>query len=160
MDSRQAVQLNLDMAAYVGSAYLQDLTDADLLHRPCEGGNHIAWQLGHLIVSEHNLMEIVCPGTMPPLPTGFAERYAKETAASDNAAQFDSKEALLKAYETQRAATLKNLAKQSDSDLDRATGVDYAPTVGSMFSMMGSHWMMHGGQWAVIRRQLGRPPLF
>jgi hypothetical protein len=29
-----------------------------------------------------------------------------------------------------------------------------------VFSMQGSHWMMHAGQWAVLRRKLGRPPLF
>jgi hypothetical protein len=160
MDSRQAIQLNLDMSAYVASAYLADLTDADLLHRPCPGANHIAWQLGHLIVAEHDLIDKVCPGTMPALPAGFRERYTKETAGSESPSQFDTKADLMKAFETQRAGTLKNLSNQKDSDFDRDTGVDYAPTVGSMFSLQGSHWMMHGGQWAVIRRQLGRPPLF
>jgi hypothetical protein len=32
--------------------------------------------------------------------------------------------------------------------------------VGALFSVEGSHWLMHAGQWAVIRRQLGRKPLF
>jgi len=22
------------------------------------------------------------------------------------------------------------------------------------------HWLMHAGQWAVVRRKLGKPPLF
>jgi len=160
MDSRKAIQLNLDMADFVGMAYLQDLTDAELFHRPCDGGNHIAWQLGHLIVSEHELIEKVCPGTMPALPAGFAAKYTKATAASNKPADFDTKAALISAFRIQREGTLKNLAKQSDTDLDQLTGLDYAPTIGGLFSMMGSHWMMHGGQWPIIRRQLGRPPLF
>ena len=36
----------------------------------------------------------------------------------------------------------------------------YIPDWGTAFVMQDSHWVMHAGQWAVIRRQLGRPPLF
>jgi hypothetical protein len=106
------------------------------------------------------MTSIVAPGTMPPLPAGFAEKYTKDTATSDNAASFLKKAELLKVFEEQRAGTLKALEKQSDADLDKPTGVAYAPTVGAMFSMQGTHWVMHAGQWAVVRRQLGRKPLF
>ena len=30
----------------------------------------------------------------------------------------------------------------------------------TMLALAGTHWLMHAGQWAVVRRQLGRPPLF
>jgi hypothetical protein len=32
--------------------------------------------------------------------------------------------------------------------------------VGDVFSMQGGHLLMHAGQWAVVRRKLGRKPLF
>lgn len=160
MNAREAIRLGLDMAEFISLGYLQDLSDAQLLHRPCAGANHIAWQLGHLITAEHQLIEQVCPGKMPPLPAGFAERYTKETADQDSAASFHSKEELLAACRTQRAGTLDALQSLTDADLDRPSGVDYAPTVAGIFSMQGSHWLMHAGQWAVIRRQLGKPPLF
>jgi hypothetical protein len=32
----------------------------------------------------------------------------------------------------------------------------YAPNMGALCNMMGSHWMMHAGQWVVVRRELGR----
>jgi len=38
--------------------------------------------------------------------------------------------------------------------------ITHAPTIGAMFSMHGTHYVMHAGQWAVVRRQLGRKPLF
>jgi uncharacterized damage-inducible protein DinB len=97
---------------------------------------------------------------MPALPAGFAEKYSKETASSDNASQFCSKTELLKVAAEQRAATLAALANLADADLDKQTGIPYAPTVGSLFSLQGSHALMHAGQWAVVRRQLGHPPLF
>ena len=106
------------------------------------------------------MTEKVAPGSMPPLPAGFAEKYTKDTAPSDDAAKFLKKADLLKVFEEQRAASLKALDKLSDVDLDKSTGVEYAKTVGEMFSMHGTHWVMHAGQWAVVRRQLGRKPLF
>lgn len=63
-------------------------------------------------------------------------------------------------FHEQRAATLEALETIDDAKLDHETGISYAPTVAAAFEMQGSHWLMHAGQWAVIRRQLGRKPLF
>jgi hypothetical protein len=106
------------------------------------------------------MTEKVAPGSMPPLPVGFTEKYTKDSAASDDGSKFLKKAELLKAFEEQRAGSLKALDKLSDADLDKSTGVEYAPTVAAMFSMHGTHWVMHAGQWAVVRRQLGRKPIF
>ena len=160
MNAKDAIKIGIDMGRMISIGYVEDLTDQELLHRPAKGANHINWQLGHLIQSENEMINIVAPGSMPPLPAGFAEKYNKDTASSDNAASFLKKAELLKVFEEQRAGTLKALEKVSEADLDKPTGVEYAPSVGAMFSMQGTHWVMHAGQWAVVRRQLGRKPLF
>jgi hypothetical protein len=160
MNSRDAIKLSIEMADTVSLGYLGDLTDKEMMERPHPGCNHINWQVGHLVASENQMMNQIAPGSMPPLPAGFAEKYTKETAKSDNPADFLPKAELLSAHKQQRAATLAALAKVNDADLDKPTGVDYAPTVGAMFSMQGSHWMMHCGQWVIVRRKFGRPPMF
>ncbi|MBL8849051.1 MAG: DinB family protein [Planctomycetaceae bacterium] len=160
MNTKDALKLSIDMGRIIASGYLEDLSDDDLMRRPHPKCNHIKWQLGHLIAGEHDMIETVAPGSMPRLPAGFAERYTKETAASDDPAKFDSKADLLQQFEAQRAGTLAALAKTSDADFDKETGVSYAPTVGAMYELQGSHWVMHAGQWAVVRRMLGRAPLF
>lgn len=163
MNARAAIKLGLDMGELVSLGYLEDLTDAELMKRPTPGCNHIKWQVGHLVASEHNLVGGCCPGQMPALPAGFESRYTNETANSDNPADFHSKDELLAAYRAQRAATLATLNRLQDSDLDQPSPESmqsYAPTVGAVFSLQGSHWLMHAGQWAVIRRQLGRKPLY
>lgn len=160
MNARDAIKLAIDTGEFVSLAYLEDLSDAELLRRPHPGCNHINWQVGHLIASENKLIEKVAPGSMPALPEGFAEQYSQETASSDDAKNFTTKAELMRTFKAQRAGTLAALAKQAESELDRPTGVDYAPTVGAMFSLQGTHWLMHAGQWAVLRRQLGRKPLF
>ena len=160
MNSRDAIKLSIDMGAMVSMAYIEDLSDEDLMRRPCPGCNHINWQIGHLISSEHQMGNKLAPDSMPELPDGFAEKYTKETATIDDPAKFCTKAELQAVFKVQREATLEALSDLSKSDLDDETGVEYAPTVGAMFSLQGSHWLMHCGQWAVVRRQLGRPPLF
>ena len=163
MNGRDAIKVSIGTAQMICLDYLRDLTDTEMMHRPHPEINHIKWQVGHLITSERMMVEGVAPGAMPPLPDGFADRYTKETAASDDAAGFDSKAELLQTFEQQRAATLAAIDGLSDEDLDQAAPEsmrDYAPNVGAVFNMQGAHWLMHAGQWAVIRRQLDRPPLY
>jgi hypothetical protein len=160
MNSRQAIKLSIDAGDAVSLPYLEDLTDAELLHRPCSGCNHINWQIGHLIVAENSMLNQIAPGAAPSLPAGFAEKYSKETATSDDANKFFKKDELLNIHKQQRAATVAALEKMTDEKFDTPTGMDFAPTIGSVFSLQGSHWLMHAGQWVVVRRQLGRKPLF
>lgn len=157
MDSREAIKLGIGSADMICMAYLGDMTDAELMKRPHAKCNHLNWQVGHLILAEHEMIEKVAPGTMPALPVGFAEKYAKETGAIDDPSKFCTKAELMSAYQSQRAATLAALDKTSDERLGQPSGVDYAPTVASMFTMQGSHWLMHCGQWVIVRRELNKP---
>lgn len=144
------------------NAYLGDLSDADLLIRPIEGQNHIAWQIGHLIASENMMLEGLKPGSSPALPAGFAEAHnAKNgSAQSDDPTKFKTKDEYLALFKAQRAATIEALKAFPDADLD-APGPEatrsYAPTNGSLFNMIGSHVTMHVGQFVSVRRKLGKP---
>ena len=161
MDTKAAIRLNYNMAEMIYQAYLSDLTDAELLVRSVPGINHIAWQLGHLIDSEHGMIDGICPGVMPPLPAGFKEKHLKETSTSDNPADFLTKDEYLKLLADQRKGTLEALARQTDADFDKPAPESmqsYAPTVGDVFTMIGMHWVMHAGQWVVVRRALGFAP--
>lgn len=163
MNAHSLLRFEAGLAEMVCMAYLNDLSDADLMRRPAPGCNHIKWQVGHLIVSEHEMISATLPGRLPALPDGFAARYSKAQASSDDAAAFDSKDVLLATYRTQRDAALAVLDSLSAEQLSAETPEQirsYAPTVGAMFSMLGSHWMMHCGQWVVVRRQLGHAPMF
>lgn len=163
MNAHGAIKNVLAGADRLTTRYLDDFSDADLLVRPVPGANHVAWQLGHLIAAEHGLVESVCPGAMPPLPEGFAEKHSNETAGSDDASAFLKKAQYVDLYRQQRAATLKALDSLSEADLDRPGPEKYrgfVDTVGAVFTMQGGHWGMHAGQWAIVRRKLGRKPMF
>lgn len=160
MNAVEAIRTTIEFGTLVSLGYLEDLSDQDLMHRACPGINHINWQWGHLIVSEHGHIERIRAGSMPPLSQGFAERYNRATAGHDDPSAFCTKAQLLDEYHRQRAGTLKLLDEVTAEDLDLPTGIDYAPTNAALFILQGTHWLMHAGQWAVVRRQQGRPPLF
>ena len=61
MTAKDALRLTINMGRLISTSYLADLTDAELLHRPHPDANHINWQLGHLIKSEHGLINQAIP---------------------------------------------------------------------------------------------------
>lgn len=163
MDAKKAIKAMLKSADSVWKGYVEDLKNEELFVRPVPGCNHMGWQLGHLIQSEHEMMSALAPGKMPPLPPGFAGKYTKDTAGIDDPKQFHTKDVYLKAAADQRTAALKVLDALTDADLDKEAPEavrSYAPKVVDLFNLHGVHWLMHAGQWAVIRRKLGKPPLF
>lgn len=163
MSMKAAVKESLRQANNVCTAYLEDLTDAEMMARPIPGVNNLAWQLGHLIFAENWMIGTCYPGSMPALPAGFKEQHGGDTAGSDDSKKFHSKAEYLKLYQQQREATLATLEKLSDEDLNKPVPQDLhwaGDTILSVFIMQATHWLMHAGQWAVTRRKLGRKPLF
>lgn len=163
MDAKQAIRSSLNISDFLVYRYLEDIAPEELLARPAAGANHIAWQLGHLISAERNLVEAAAPGSMPELPAGFVDRHKKDMAASDNRGDFLSKDEYLRLAKEIRAATLQTLDKVSEADLDKpATGrvPPFVKTAGDCFALIGPHWSSHAGQWVVLRRKLGRPVMF
>ena len=168
MDIQQAIRSSLTASDFVVGMYLADLTPAEMVARPVAGINHIAWQLGHLIKADRHLVEQCCAAPsgresgFGPLPAGFAERHTKETAGSDNPADFLTKEEYLAIKEQVRGDILRLVEKLEPADFDRPVSKvpPFLKTVGETLNFIGGHWLMHAGQWTVTRRHLGRPPLF
>ncbi len=159
MNAVDALKSNIQMADMICGAYLGDLSNEDLMQRPHSGCNHLNWQLGHLVSSDNSMFNGMFAGEMPALPEGFAEKYSKENKDSDDPAAFCTKDELMEIHQAQRAAVMAKLDSLSDADLD-APGPEslrsFAPTVGAVLAMLGSHWIMHAGQWVIVRRELGK----
>ncbi len=159
MTPKDVIRNTIETSHQVLTAFLSDMSDADLLVRSTPEANHAAWQLGHLIASEHQ-MASEAGYLMPNLPNGFAESYTPETCRSETPAKFHKKEQYLAWLSRQRAATLSALESIPDADLDKASPEamrSYAPTIAAMFNLIGLHELMHAAQFAPIRRKLGKP---
>lgn len=160
MNTQDAIRKTLKTSSIVLSRYLDDLSDADLMQKPGPGCNHLAWQLGHLIASENQLLESVAPGAGIELPAGFVEQHSKEKKDDDNPEHFPSKQRYLELFEQVHAATFAAIAKMSDADLDQPGPARFQPmfpTVGDVVILIATHGLMHAGQFVPVRRQLGKP---
>ena len=158
MNTKDAIKQTYEFSQMVLSGYLGDFSDEELLNRPGEGCNHLAWQLGHLINSECNLLNMVAPGAAIDLPEGFADLHGKENCSSDEG--FHSKSEYMELFGKVKEATFAALDGMSDEDLDKPSPEEmrnFCPTAGSMFVLIGTHAMMHAGQIVPIRRKLGKP---
>ncbi len=163
MDTKDLIRQTIATTDFVCNAYLEDLTEEDLLHRPVAGANHINWQLGHLIAAENMLAEMVKPDSMPALPEGFADKYTKETADSDDPSAFETKSRLLEIQKEQRLGLftlLDGLSNEALKEPGPESMAAFFPNAAALILSADSHWMMHAGQWALVRRSLGKPPLF
>lgn len=163
MNTRDVIALSLKSTQDLLGSFLKDLGDADLLVRPAPSANHIAWQLGHLIDAEIGMGSVLPGAKYEPLPAGWKEQYTKETAAKEPPMGFATKAEYLRLFNQARAATIAAAAKLTEADLDKPTTPDmasWAPTIGSLLMLFGTHTMMHVGQFTVVRRKLGKPVLF
>ncbi len=163
MNTKEAIQTSSTISNMVLMTYLSDFDDADLMKSPGDGCNHVAWQLGHLIVSEKMLLDALYPGKSITLPEGFASAYDREKEISTNPADYCTKAEYLELLEKTREASVAALAEIPESQLDEPNPLEsmreMVPTVGQMFIMMFTHPMMHAGQLVPVRRALGKPIL-
>ena len=162
MNAQDALRASADLSRMVLKSYISDLDDAELMRRPAPGCNHLAWQLGHLISSECDLLEMVKPGASAELPAGFKEAYSKEQVGEDDATKFHTKQEYLDLIDKVYEATLAAINSASEEDLDQESPEhfrNFAPTHGHVYALIATHPMMHAGQFVPVRRALDKPVL-
>ena len=160
MNTKDAIRSTLGTSEMVLDSYVKDLDDADLLVRPVEGMNHIAWQLGHLIASERRMVEMIQPGACPPLPEGFDEGHGRDQHGLDDPVEVPAPRAvsipLPGPARGDPPGPRRALRRRPRPHRPRALP-PFAPTVGALLNLCGSHVLMHVGQFVAVRRKLGRP---
>lgn len=160
MDAKTFFKESYNLSAYAISAYISDLTDADLLLKPGPDCNCLAWQLGHLISSEQSLLNSVVPGSAPQLPEGFEAKHSKENSSSTEASDFLTKQRYIDLFTQLKTASFAAIDSLSESDLDKPAPEylrSFLPTVGSVFMLIAMHGTMHSGQFVPVRRALKKP---
>ncbi len=159
MSAKNMIRSSIQSSEFIINAYTDGLSDRDLLVRAVPGMNHIAWQLGHLIVAENQIANLVQPGSSPALPEGFAEAYTRETTKIDDPSKFHTLAEYQSIWKTQRAATLAVFDAVPESDYGRTDEKfpQWAKTVGELLVLVGNHPLMHAGQFVAVRRLLDKP---
>lgn len=163
MNARDVLKTALTSTQNLLNWYVSDLSDQDLSVRPVPTANNTAWQLGHLINSEAMLLAELPGAVYPELPASLREQYSNKTAHVTPPGGYMKKAEYLDWFNKVRAATLANVDRLSDADLDKPnTNVvaQFAPTLGALLILIANHTLMHAGQFTVVRRALNKPVLF
>ncbi len=162
MTTKDLLRQLVEFGHEITQSYVADLNDADLLVRSVPESNHIAWQLGHQISSVSHILKALGHAGLA-LPEGFEAAYTRETSKSDKPADFAPKAKYLALMEQAKTASLDTVDATPDAALDNPGPESmraFLPTVGAALGILGTHWLMHAGQFVPIRRKLGRKAMF
>jgi hypothetical protein len=160
MSVKDAIRQTLDMSERVIGSYVKDLDDDAIRLRPLDGINPIAWQLGHLLSFERAMVEGIRPGSSPALPAGFDDAHSTASAKAKNDAGLLGLSDYQSLMSAQREVTKRVLDGLTDAELAAPAPErfrNFTPTARDGLNMVGMHFLMHAGQFVVVRRQLQKP---
>ena len=145
--------------------FTDDLTLDQWFWHPAEFTTHVAWQIGHLAVSQYNLCLRRLRGRTKAdealIPDAFIEHFKLGSQPLAGAENYPPIAEIKRVFDAVHAQTLKELTALSDEDLDvpveqphpvfktKLGAVDYA----------SSHELVHNGQIGLLRRLMGKPAL-
>lgn len=145
--------------------FTKDLAADEWFWSPAEFTTHIAWQVGHLAVSDYNLCLRRVRGRTAAdealLSDAFNECFKLGSQPVADAAKYPPVAEIVRVFDAVHEQALKELGAMSDEELNvpveqphpvfktKLGSVDYA----------SSHDMVHNGQIGLLRRLMGKPAL-
>ena len=126
---------------------------------------NIAWQVGHLAVSQYGLLMFRIRGREPSdlelIPGPFRKKYSRQTTPSGDAEGQMSPSELLERLATIKEQSLEVLATVEPATLLETVDMPYAhwPIKLGAILFCPMHEQIHAGQIGLIRRGLGLDPI-
>ena len=143
---------------------LEDLEDSDWYWMPASCPTHIAWQLGHIAMSQYGLTLFRQRGRTEVDPTLMKGKFRKlfmkgttpKAGADQNPAPGEILEVLENVYQ-QMLVELPGFEGHLDEPVD-APHAAFGTKFGSLL-FAADHEMLHAGQIGMLRRLMGKDPL-
>ena len=155
-----AIAQALTQSGMLLNRYAADLTPQEYLHRPTAKANCVAWTIGHLVLSDRGVLKRLNATDLPPLPDGFEKRFSRDEGCPQ-ANDFGDVTTLLPLFNQSRQRLIDAIKRATPQQLNTPLEKPHPmfADVGEMALFMAAHATMHAGQFTIIRRSLGRPPL-
>jgi uncharacterized damage-inducible protein DinB len=146
--------------------FLQDVGPDEWFRQPPGGVTHLAWQLGHLAMAEYRMTMELVRGRVPAddafISEDFVKTFSRNSVPDPDPARYPPVTEIRAVFDRVHARALEELA-----DLDPAALAEppvkphsIAKTKLRCLFWAGQHELVHAGQIALLRRLLGRPPLW
>ncbi|MEQ8317213.1 MAG: DinB family protein [Phycisphaerales bacterium] len=153
---------NLEFARGLLLEMAKATPDEKFYQVPADGGNHAAWNLGHIAVTD-DLVRSSLGGGEAVLTTDWHDMFKGGSTCKPGAEGHPGREELLDGLARSRAAVVAWFSGLSESELLEPLSGGIAQLAQDRIMLMGSlasHEAFHAGQMSAARRVFGMPPLF
>jgi len=154
----QTLAIQLSYIDIVIKRNTSDLSHAESMQIPKEGGNCINWILGHILGSRNGFLQILGEG--PALPAEKIELYKRGSNPLTDSEEALPLQNLLELFQSSHERML--LALQQTDPARLAEPAPFSPldkpgeTVGSLLAGLIFHEAYHAGQTGTLRHILGK----
>jgi hypothetical protein len=164
MSLAESLAQQLEFARGFTLPFLSELHPDDWFRMPMEGVTHIAWQVGHIAVSQAGL---ICGrvGSEPPenwpYPADWGPLFGRGSTPEADVARYPSASDLRQVFDRVFEKSLARLRETADSVFNEPVN----PPHRAFHDKFGAarfaayHEFVHAGQIALLRRLLGYRPL-
>lgn len=143
---------------YIGML-VQGMTDEQLMHRAGSNGNHAIWILGHLAVSDDQILAALT-GTESKLSETLTKQFIGGSEPSDNRSDYPSRESLLATMQQTHERFIDWVESLDEESMNKAAPEflqPFAPDAISTAFSVSAHDLCHAGQISTARASLGIP---
>ncbi|HED53575.1 MAG TPA: DinB family protein [Phycisphaerales bacterium] len=140
---------------------LEATPDEAFFKVPCSGGNHPAWIVGHLALTDAFFLADLS-GQALGVPESWNELFGMKTESVEDASKYPSRQELTERLVSTREAMIGWLKSLSDEQLLKPIEGDLSQFAKNPAVLMGTlawHEGLHTGQIGVVRRMVGLPPI-
>jgi hypothetical protein len=148
------------------SLQLIESVPRELWYQQADGAcSHVAWQVGHLAVSEYGLMLFRqrgrSPGDLELMPGWLRKQFGRGTTPSTAADGMPSPEELLDRLDRIHRQSLEEVAELTADTLREPTEMPYTAYPIKLGALLFAplHESVHAGQIGLLRRLHGLPPI-
>lgn len=156
----------IEFARLYSLSLLEGLAPDDWFWMPEQYPTHIAWQVGHLAMSEYGLTLFQQRGRdrevdAQLMSSKFRKMFMRGTSPSLDRESHPSPDEILGVLDKVHSQMRLEVPTFTDEELDQPLGPPtsaFATRYGALL-FAGDHEMIHAGQIGMLRRLMGKPPL-
>jgi hypothetical protein len=168
MPSADAARLREEMTFARGytTRLLDTVPVSDWFRQPTEGITHVAWQVGHLALGQYRLGLERIRGRLPAdddlITEAFLAHFGRDLAPTPDPSAYPPAGVIRATFDRVHEQVLREWAAWEDADLAAPAVKPHAIAKTKLACLVWcvQHELIHAGQIGLLRRLLGRPPLW
>ena len=163
-DPVEIVIKHLEFARKYTLSLLDGLADDDWFEMP-QGITHIAWQVGHIAMSQYGLTLFRQRGRaevdLKLMPSSFRKKFSRGTEPKPDREFYPAPDEIRAILNAVYEQALKEMPTFSQESLDQSVDPPHAAFATNYGALLFAvdHEMIHAGQIVILRRLIGKPPV-